>query len=198
MSRAFLADQFDRSQKNLGLASIDLMYLHNAADAQLPVVGHDEFFHGSPTAFRLYESLRDDGRLGGVRARDLGLPPRAAERAGPPRARGRDPDSPRRSAGRTTGSATSNFRSIRDARGGPVCAPRPSVGNVSPSFDAVRKLGLGTFTSVPLLPGAARPRRPGSRPPDGGTDRPPIRALGPGDSRRPGRAKDPGAPRREP
>ena len=63
MSRSYLADQFRRSQENLGLATIDLLYLHNAADAQLPVVGASEFRRRLAEAFGLCEQLRDQGRL---------------------------------------------------------------------------------------------------------------------------------------
>ena len=37
MSPSYLADQFERTLGNLGLATLDLLYLHNAPDAQIPV-----------------------------------------------------------------------------------------------------------------------------------------------------------------
>jgi aryl-alcohol dehydrogenase-like predicted oxidoreductase len=63
MSVPYLDDQFERSRANLGLDTIDLVYLHNAPDAQLPVVGRTEFLARLTEAFRYYERLRADGRL---------------------------------------------------------------------------------------------------------------------------------------
>jgi aryl-alcohol dehydrogenase-like predicted oxidoreductase len=64
MSVSFLTDQFARSRANLGVETIDLLYLHNAADAQLAAVGREEFLRRLESAFRLYERFREDGSLG--------------------------------------------------------------------------------------------------------------------------------------
>jgi aryl-alcohol dehydrogenase-like predicted oxidoreductase len=63
MSVAFLTDQFERSRQNLGVETIDLLYLHNASDAQLPVVGRVEFLQRLARAFELFEKFRVDGQL---------------------------------------------------------------------------------------------------------------------------------------
>ncbi|MCI4358229.1 MAG: aldo/keto reductase [Thermoplasmata archaeon] len=63
MSVAFLTDQFERSRQNLGVETLDLLYLHNASDAQLPVVGRVEFLVRLRKAFELYESFRASDHL---------------------------------------------------------------------------------------------------------------------------------------
>ncbi len=63
MSPRYLEDQLERSRKNLGLATLDLFYLHNAADAQLPVVGPEEFRRRLAAAFEFLERARSDGRM---------------------------------------------------------------------------------------------------------------------------------------
>ena len=63
MSRPFLKDQLDRSLNNLGLKKVDLLYLHNSAESQLPVVGRQEFLSRLRTVFQLYEEERSSGRI---------------------------------------------------------------------------------------------------------------------------------------
>ncbi len=63
MSPSYLTDQLERSRKNLGLSTLDLLYLHNAADAQIPVVGQDVFLDRLQEAFRLYEKFRSAGKI---------------------------------------------------------------------------------------------------------------------------------------
>jgi aryl-alcohol dehydrogenase-like predicted oxidoreductase len=64
MSVPYLTDQFRRSRENLGLGTIDLLYLHNAPDAQLPSVGPEEFARRLAGAFELFERFRSEGHLG--------------------------------------------------------------------------------------------------------------------------------------
>ena len=64
MSPSYLDDQLERSRRNLNLETIDLVYLHNAADAQLPVLGRTEFLNRLLEAFRFLERARQEGRLG--------------------------------------------------------------------------------------------------------------------------------------
>ena len=54
----FLEDQLARSQKNLGLDCIDLMYLHNAVEGQ-PQMSHDEFIHHLSDIFEFFEQQRE-------------------------------------------------------------------------------------------------------------------------------------------
>jgi aryl-alcohol dehydrogenase-like predicted oxidoreductase len=152
MSASFLADQFSRSRKNLGLEAIDLMYLHNAADAQLPVLGHDEFFARLEPAFALYEAYRGRGELGAY-----GLATWDCLRA------------PRKEAGHLeleevvrlaekVGGPDHGFRYVQF----PFNLAMPEAARLRTQsvgeerlvlFEAVRKLGLGAFTSVPLFQG---------------------------------------------
>lgn len=63
MSRTFLKDQLDRSLSNLGLKKVDLIYLHNSAESQLPVVGRENFLSRLRIVFQLYEEERSRGRI---------------------------------------------------------------------------------------------------------------------------------------
>ncbi|MHA2363175.1 MAG: aldo/keto reductase [Candidatus Hodarchaeales archaeon] len=63
MSAPFLEDQLKRSQVNLRLQTIDLMYLHNAAEAQLGSIGLNEFMTRLRDAFMFYEEKRKENRL---------------------------------------------------------------------------------------------------------------------------------------
>eukprot|EP00347_Sterkiella_histriomuscorum_P012288 403369164 len=53
----YLEQQFQQSKKNLGLETIDLMYLHNAYESQsLAVKDDDQFFDRLKKSFEFYES----------------------------------------------------------------------------------------------------------------------------------------------
>jgi aryl-alcohol dehydrogenase-like predicted oxidoreductase len=60
---SYLEDQLKRSLKNLGLECIDLIYLHNAAEEQLPDVGRDRFMQMLKEAFEFYEARRREGLI---------------------------------------------------------------------------------------------------------------------------------------
>jgi aryl-alcohol dehydrogenase-like predicted oxidoreductase len=160
MNVPYLEDQFERSRVNLGLETIDLVYLHNAADAQLLVVGRTEFLARLTEAFRFYERLRADGRL-----RAYGIATWEALRV------------PRSDAGylsleeavavaREVGGDRHGFRFVQfpfnlampeaaQLRNQPVQGERRTL------FDAAQLLGLGCCTSVPLGQGQfARVGRP--------------------------------------
>lgn len=152
MSVSYLRDQFERSRNNLGLEVIDLLYLHNAPDAQLPSVGHDEFLRRLTEAFGLLEELRTAGRLGAY-----GLATWDCLRA----ARG----SPGYfsleegvAAAQSAGGEKHGFRFIQFpfSLGMPEAAVQPNQsvkGDRVTLFEAARRLGVGCFTSVPLLQG---------------------------------------------
>lgn len=59
----FLEDQIERSRKNLGLATIDVYYIHNP-EMQLRVVSREEFRRRIRAAFEVLESAVTDGRIG--------------------------------------------------------------------------------------------------------------------------------------
>ncbi len=63
MSVPFLRDQLARSLNNLGVATVDLLYLHNPGEAQLEEVGRKAFFERLRSAFEFYEEARRKGRL---------------------------------------------------------------------------------------------------------------------------------------
>lgn len=63
MSVPYLRDQLARSLNNLGLATVDLLYLHNAPEAQLVEVGRKVFFDRLRSAFEFFESARRKDRV---------------------------------------------------------------------------------------------------------------------------------------
>jgi aryl-alcohol dehydrogenase-like predicted oxidoreductase len=58
----FLADQLDRSRRNLGLNTIDVFYLHNP-ETQLEELGEDEFYKRIEAAFAMLEEAVSDGKI---------------------------------------------------------------------------------------------------------------------------------------
>ncbi len=152
MSVSYLRDQFDRSRANLGLEAIDLLYLHNAPDAQLAAVGHDEFVRRLTDSFRLYEELRARGSLVAY-----GLATWDCLRA--------RPGSPvyfslEEAVGvaRSVGGDRHGFRFVQfpfnlGMREAAVGRTQSVRGEKLTLFQAAQKLGVGCFTSVPLLQG---------------------------------------------
>jgi aryl-alcohol dehydrogenase-like predicted oxidoreductase len=152
MSVPYLRDQIERSRTNLGLETVDLLYLHNAPDAQLPVVGHDEFLRRLTEAFGLLEGLRASGKLS-----SYGLATWECLRTG------------RESAGyfsleeaiavaRSVAGDQHGFRFIQFpfSLSMPEAAVRRNQsvkGEKLTLFEAAQRLGVGCFTSVPLLQG---------------------------------------------
>lgn len=166
MSTSYLTDQFERSRRNLGLAAVDLLYLHNAPDAQIPAVGLDEFAARLRDVFRLYERFRDQGRLGAY-----GLATWDCLRARPD-----DPafyalESAVRVA-RDVGGEDHGFRFVQFPFN--IAMPeavtlhnQPVAGERVTLFDAARRLGVSCFTSVPLVQGQlarSGPKRNGLSP----------------------------------
>lgn len=152
MSRSFLTDQFERSRKNLGLETLDLLYLHNAPDAQLAAVGREELADRLEQAFRLYESFRDAGRLGcyGLATWEcLRVPPSSPEHF---------PLETALRLARKVGGEEHGLRFVQFpfSLGMPEAWTVPSQplrGERVPLFTAAAELGLGCFTSVPLAQG---------------------------------------------
>jgi aryl-alcohol dehydrogenase-like predicted oxidoreductase len=62
MSPAFLADQLDRSLRNLAIDCVDVYYLHNP-ETQLDEVPRDEFSRRLRAAFQFLESACDAGKI---------------------------------------------------------------------------------------------------------------------------------------
>lgn len=64
LAPSFLGDQFRRSRNNLRVETVDLLYLHNAPDAQIPEVGVEAFERRLRLAFDVLEGFRAEGTLG--------------------------------------------------------------------------------------------------------------------------------------
>ncbi len=163
MSSSFLKDQFERSRRNLGLETIDLLYLHNAPDAQIPAVGRDLFLARLEEAFALYERLRDEGSLVAY-----GLATWDCLRH-PPTAPGHFSLEAAVRLARKVGGEEHGMRFVQFPfnLAMPEAWQRPSQsvgGRPMSVFGAATRLGLGCFTSVPLLQGQlarSGPRRSG-------------------------------------
>lgn len=56
-----LEELFARSYKNLGVDAVDVLWLADAAELQLPVVGRVRFLERVLAAFRLFEDWRSKG-----------------------------------------------------------------------------------------------------------------------------------------
>jgi aryl-alcohol dehydrogenase-like predicted oxidoreductase len=63
LAPAYLSDQIERSRRNLGVACIDVFYLHNP-ETQLPEVSREEFRQRIRAAFLLLETAVGDGKIG--------------------------------------------------------------------------------------------------------------------------------------
>jgi len=152
MAPGYLSDQIERSRHNLGLETLDLLYLHNAADAQLPVVGVEEFKRRLGLAFERLEEHRQSGHL-----TSYGLATWEVLRVpltDPVHLALADVVDIAQSAG----GADHGFRFVQFPfnREMPEAAERsnqPAGGEIVPLFEAARRLGIGCFTSVPLLQG---------------------------------------------
>lgn len=152
MSVSYLRDQFERSRTNLGLETVDLLYLHNAPDAQLPSVGHDEFLRRLSEAFGLLEELRASGHLV---AYGLATWDCLRTRRGAP---GYFSLEEAVTAARSVAGEQHGFRYVQFpfSLGMPEAAVQLNQivkGDRFTLFDAARRLGIGCFTSVPLSQG---------------------------------------------
>ena len=152
MTPRYLADQFDRSRKNLGLEAIDLLYLHNGPDAQLPAVGREEFERRLEAAFAFYEELRGKGILGhyGIATWECLRVPRAEAEYFSLASAVRIAEK--------VGGAKHGFRYIQFpfnlAMPEAFAVHNQLVGDDRLTlFEAAARLGVGCFTSVPLLQG---------------------------------------------
>lgn len=62
MTIPYLADQLNRSLKNLDLECIDLMYLHNAVEGQ-PDISREQFLKNLEDVFVFYEKMRKERKI---------------------------------------------------------------------------------------------------------------------------------------
>ena len=166
MTPKYLADQFERSRKNLGLDTVDLLYLHNGPDTQLPAVGREEFDRRLSAAFGAFEELRQKERLGwyGLATWDCLRAARTEPGYYPLEAAVRIAEK--------VGGADHGFRYVQFpfnlAMPEAAVLRNQAVGDDRWTlFDAASRLGVSCFTSVPLFQGQlarAGPKRPGLTP----------------------------------
>jgi aryl-alcohol dehydrogenase-like predicted oxidoreductase len=152
LSGSYLEDQFGRSRTNLALETVDLLYLHNAPDAQLATVGAAEFRRRLEGAFEVCERFRRAGQLG-----FYGLATWDCLRV-PPRAEGHFELSEAVGVAERVGGRDHGFRFIQFPfnLSMPEAATWPTQvmgSRTVPLFEAAVGLGIGCFTSVPLLQG---------------------------------------------
>jgi aryl-alcohol dehydrogenase-like predicted oxidoreductase len=63
MTEKYLLHELDRSLANLELNCIDLLYLHNAAESQIPMLGKREFIRRLRGAFSFFERARKEEKI---------------------------------------------------------------------------------------------------------------------------------------
>jgi aryl-alcohol dehydrogenase-like predicted oxidoreductase len=161
MSPPYLEDQFRRSRANLGLESVDLLYLHNAPDAQLATVGAPEFRRRLEAAFETCERFRSAGQLGAY-----GIATWDALRV-PPGTEGHFELSAAVDAAVRAGGRDHGFRFVQFPfnLSMPEATTWPTQvfdGRAVPLFDVATRLGVDCFTSVPLLQGRLSRGKTGS------------------------------------
>lgn len=152
MAPGYLNDQLNQSLRNLNLDTLDLMYLHNAAESQIPAVGKAEFMRRLRLAFEFYEQARQENRI-----RFYGLATWSCFRS--------QPDEPDYLSlleivqlAESVGGAAHGCRFIQlpfnlaftEAL---LLSNQPVEGELTSLLEAAIALGMGVFTSVPLLQG---------------------------------------------
>ena len=152
MSPCFLEDQLERSRENLGIATVDLLYLHNVTDEQVAVLGRDEFLARLRDSFEFLEMARAR-----VHLRYYGLATWDTFRS--------PPESPNHldleevvSLAQSVGGEHHGFRFLqfpfnpRMPEAVMLRTQRIGVGRGT-LLEVARSLGVGTFSSVPLMQG---------------------------------------------
>ncbi|RNJ75077.1 MAG: aldo/keto reductase, partial [Nitrosopumilus sp. H13] len=173
MTVPYLSDQLDRSLKNMGLESIDLMYLHNSVEGQVRDVTRSKYLEMLEAAFEMYEQERRKGRI-----KFYGMATWECFRV--------PDDDPQHlqledavSIAKKVGGDDHGFRFVQlpfnmyyDQA---LLAKTQQLGGARVSaLEASAKLGMGVFTSVPFMQGRLLQR--GAMPEFGGLS-PALRAL---------------------
>lgn len=158
ISPAFLRWAIRQSRENLGLATVDLYYLHNPED-HVPRLGLDGFLAALRESFGMLEELADAGEIGAY-----GLATWPGLRV--PAAHGQHIPLARVVAlAREVGGANHRLRAIqlplnlamREA----IATPTQDVdGTLLPAIEAARRLGLAVFTSASTMQGRLAPQVP--------------------------------------
>ena len=63
MTIPYLEDQLNRSLKNLGFDCIDLLYLHNAVEGQIQDISKEQFLKNLKDVFEFYEKKRKENKI---------------------------------------------------------------------------------------------------------------------------------------
>lgn len=173
MTIPYLNDQLERSLKNLDLDCIDLLYLHNAVEGQIKDISKEKFLENLKSVFELYEKKRTEGKI-----KFYGLATWECFRV--------DQDNPQYlslqdtvNLAKSIGGDNHGFRFIQlpfnmyyDQA---LLAKTQLFDNEKISLlEAAIRLGIGVFTSVPLMQG--RLLQPGVMP-EFGELKPSLRAL---------------------
>lgn len=153
MAPGYLNDQLNITLANLGVKTLDLMYLHNAAESQLPEIGMAEFMRRLTLAFKFYESARTDGRI-----RYYGLATWNCFRVSAEESNEFLSLETVVKLAEQVGGSDHGFRFIQLpfnlAFTEALTAPnQPVEGEFMSLFEAAMALEIGVFTSVPLLQG---------------------------------------------
>ena len=173
MSVNYLKDQLQRSLRNLGVECVDLMYLHNAAEAQLNDISREEFFEKLRSVFTFYEDMRKEGNI-----RYYGLATWSCFRLP-----ANDPEY------LSLSEVVSVAKEVDDDHGFKfiqlpfnlgmkeafMLRNQNVDGEMLSTLEAAKKLGLGVFTSVPLLQGKLL--NPRALPNIEGIDKPALKCL---------------------
>ncbi len=173
MTVAYLGDQLERSLKNLGLECIDLMYLHNAIEGQIKDVSKEKFLENLQLVFEMYEQKKLEGKI-----RYYGMATWECFRV--------PPENPQHLSLKETvemakkiGGENHGFRFIQLPYNmyydqALLAKNQLFDGDLISILDAASRLGIGVFSSVPLMQG--RLLNPGVMP-EFGDLKPSHRAL---------------------
>ena len=151
MTIPYLQDQLERSLKNLDLECIDLMYLHNAVEGH-PEMSKSQFLENLKKVFEFYEEKRKEGKI-----RFYGLATWECFRATSDNAMFLSLEDVVKLA-KDVGGTDHGFRFIQlpfnlhyDQA---MLLKNQIVSGIKKSIlDSANELGIGVFTSVPLMQG---------------------------------------------
>ena len=173
MTTTYLADQLERSLKNLNLECIDLMYLHNAVEGQIKDISREKFLENLQSVFDFYEQKRKENKI-----RYYGMATWECFRV--------DSNHPQYLSlqetfemAKKSGGENHGFRFIQLPYNmyydqALLAKNQKFDGELISVLNAATRLGIGVFTSVPLMQG--RLLNPGVMPEFGGL-KPSLRAL---------------------
>lgn len=173
MTTKFLESQLESSLKNLNLECIDLLYLHNAVEGQIRDIPKEKFLENLQSVFELYEQKRSEGKI-----KYYGMATWECFRV--------TPDNPQHLSLKSTvemakkaGGENHGFRFIQLPYNmyydqALLTKNQISDGSSMSILESAVRLGIGVFTSVPLMQG--RLLNPGVMP-EFGDLKPSIRAL---------------------